>query len=95
VRGGVRRELLKSKIHRARVTGKSLHYEGSLTLDPELMEAAGLVPYEKVHVLNVNTGARFEKPELESFQPKVVHVDERNRPLPHPEHAKPSDLPVA
>jgi aspartate 1-decarboxylase len=56
----VRLELLKSKIHRARITGKNLHYEGSLTLDPELMEAAGLVPYEKVQVVNVNNGSRLE-----------------------------------
>lgn len=56
----MRLELLKSKIHRARITGKNLHYEGSLTLDPELMEAAGLVPYEKVQVVNVNNGSRLE-----------------------------------
>jgi aspartate 1-decarboxylase len=56
----VRLELLKSKIHRARITGKNLHYEGSLTLDPELMEAAGLMSYEKVQVVNVNNGSRLE-----------------------------------
>jgi len=56
----VRLELLKSKIHRAHITGKNLHYEGSLTLDPELMEAAGLVAYEKVQVVNVNNGSRLE-----------------------------------
>jgi aspartate 1-decarboxylase len=56
----VRIELLKSKIHRARITGKDVHYEGSLTLDPELMEAAGIVPYEKVQVVNVSNGSRLE-----------------------------------
>lgn len=56
----MRRELLKSKIHRARITGKNLHYEGSLTLDPELMEAAELAPYEKVQVVNINNGSRLE-----------------------------------
>lgn len=56
----MRLELLKSKIHRAHITGKNLHYEGSLTLDPELMEAAGLVAYEKVQVVNVNNGSRLE-----------------------------------
>jgi aspartate 1-decarboxylase len=54
------RILCKSKIHRATVTEANLNYEGSLTLDPLLMEAAGLVPLEQVHVLNLNNGARFE-----------------------------------
>lgn len=54
------RILCKSKIHRATVTEANLNYEGSLTLDPLLMEAAGLVPFEQVHVLNLNNGARFE-----------------------------------
>jgi len=54
------RILCKSKIHRATVTDANLNYEGSLTLDPLLMEAAGLVPFEQVHVLNLNNGARFE-----------------------------------
>jgi aspartate 1-decarboxylase len=56
----VRRSLCKSKIHRATVTDANLAYEGSITLDPVLMEAADLVEYEKVHVANINTGARFE-----------------------------------
>ncbi|MER3501276.1 MAG: aspartate 1-decarboxylase [Candidatus Fervidibacterota bacterium] len=54
------RILCKSKIHRATVTDANLNYEGSLTLDPLLMEAAGLLPLEQVHVLNLNNGARFE-----------------------------------
>lgn len=52
--------MLKSKIHRATVTQADLNYVGSLTLDPELMEAADILVHEKVQVLNVNTGARFE-----------------------------------
>ncbi len=54
------RILCKSKIHRAIVTDANLNYEGSLTLDPLLMEAAGLFPFEQVHVLNLNNGERFE-----------------------------------
>jgi aspartate 1-decarboxylase len=54
------RILCKSKIHRATVTEANLNYKGSLTLDPLLMEAAGLIPFEQVHVLNLNNGARFE-----------------------------------
>lgn len=51
--------MFKSKIHRATVTQADLHYKGSLTLDKDLMEAAGMLAYEEVHVLNINTGARF------------------------------------
>jgi aspartate 1-decarboxylase len=54
------RILCKSKIHRATVTEANLNYEGSLTLDPLLVEAAGLIPFEQVHVLNLNNGERFE-----------------------------------
>ncbi len=53
------REVLKSKIHRITITGADLNYEGSLTLDEALMEAANLVPFEKIDVYNVNNGARF------------------------------------
>ena len=56
----MRRELCKSKIHGATVTEANLYYEGSLTLDTELMEAADLVPYERVQVVNINNGARLE-----------------------------------
>ncbi len=51
--------LFKSKIHRATVTEADLNYTGSLTVDPLLLEAAGMLPYEQVHVLNINTGGRF------------------------------------
>jgi aspartate 1-decarboxylase len=53
------RVLLKSKIHRATLTGKELDYEGSVALDRRLMDAADLLPGEQVHVLNVNTGSRL------------------------------------
>ena len=53
------RVMLKSKIHRARVTGCNISYEGSITIDRKLMEAADILPYEEVHVLNINNGARF------------------------------------
>jgi aspartate 1-decarboxylase len=54
------RTMCKSKIHRATVTGADLNYVGSITIDPELMEAADLLEFEQVHVVNVNNGARFE-----------------------------------
>jgi len=53
------RILLKSKIHRAVLTGKELDYEGSIALDQRLMEAADLIPGEQVHVLNLNNGSRL------------------------------------
>ena len=53
------RTMLKSKIHRARVTDGNVGYEGSITLDKKLMEAADILPYEQVHILNVNNAARF------------------------------------
>ena len=51
--------MLKSKIHRARVTQLNIDYEGSITIDKELMEAVDILPYEQVQVLNINNGARF------------------------------------
>jgi len=53
------RTMLKSKIHRAKVTGADVDYEGSITLDRLLMEAARILPYEQVHVLDVDNGARL------------------------------------
>ena len=55
----MRRRLMKSKIHRATITSAELHYEGSLTVDTDLMAAADLVPYEEIQVVNVNNAARF------------------------------------
>lgn len=53
-------EVLKSKIHRVRVTQADLDYIGSITLDEDLMDAAGIIENEKVHVLNINNGERLE-----------------------------------
>lgn len=54
------RKMLKSKIHRARVTEADLDYEGSITISPELLHAANILPYEAVNVWNVTAGTRFE-----------------------------------
>jgi aspartate 1-decarboxylase len=113
----MRRRMMKSKIHRATVTGADLHYVGSITLDTELMRRADILENEQVHVLDIDNGNRFETyaipggpgdcclngaaarlvqpgdrvivityadyedAELEGFEPKVVHVDSRNRPV--------------
>ena len=114
----MRRTMMKSKIHRATVTGADVDYVGSITLDPELMRLADLHEFEQVHVLDVDNGARFEtyamcgstgdvilngaaarlvapgdrvivitygqydEAELASYEPRIVHVDERNRAIP-------------
>jgi aspartate 1-decarboxylase len=54
------RKMLKSKIHRATVTGADLHYEGSITIDKDLLEAADIIPYEAVCIWDVDNGSRFE-----------------------------------
>ena len=54
------RRMLKSKIHRAVITAADLDYEGSITIAPELLLAADMLPYEAVHVWNVTSGTRFE-----------------------------------
>lgn len=54
------RRMLKSKIHRASVTQADLDYEGSITISPELLKAANILPYEAVNVWNVTAGTRFE-----------------------------------
>ncbi len=54
------RTMLKSKIHRATVTGSDLHYVGSITIDADLLEAADIREHEQVHVVDVDNGARFE-----------------------------------
>jgi len=111
------RTMLKSKIHRATITGSDLHYVGSITIDADLLDAADIREHEQVHVLDVDNGARFEtytiagergsgeikingaaarlvhtgdtiivisyasysEEELESYEPRVVHVDAENR----------------
>ncbi|WP_118838783.1 aspartate 1-decarboxylase [Salinibacter ruber] len=52
--------MLRAKLHRLRVTEADLYYEGSITIDEELLDAAGMLPYEKVQVVNVNNGSRLE-----------------------------------
>jgi len=113
------RTMLKSKIHRARVTGSDLHYVGSITIDADLLDAADILEHEQVHVVDVNNGSRFEtytiagtrgsgelkingaaarlahegdtvivisyasydERGLESYEPKVVHVNQQNEIL--------------
>ncbi|MFL5782918.1 MAG: aspartate 1-decarboxylase [Thermoleophilaceae bacterium] len=113
----MRRTMLKSKIHRGRITGSDLNYVGSITVDADLLEAADIREHELVHVLDVDNGARFEtytiagvpgsgemkvngaaarlvhtgdtvivvsyaeydEEELDSYVPRVVHVDSDNR----------------
>ncbi len=112
----MRRTMMKSKIHRATVTGADLNYVGSISLDPDLMARADILAWEKVHVLDIDNGARFEtyaiagepgsgevtingaaarlvhtgdkvivvsyasyeEAELESYVPRVVHVNGSN-----------------
>lgn len=116
----MRRRMMKSKIHRAKVTGADLNYVGSISLDPELMALADILEWEQVAVLDIDNGARFETyaivggpgevtlngaaarlvhpgdrvivityaeyepAELEHFAPRIVHVDDRNQPVPDP-----------
>jgi aspartate 1-decarboxylase len=54
------RTMLKSKIHRCRITGSDLHYVGSITVDEDLLDAADIREHEQVHVVDVDNGARFE-----------------------------------
>ena len=56
----MRLTMCKAKLHRATVTQAALDYEGSITIDSQLLSAAGILPFEKVHVVNLNNGARFE-----------------------------------
>jgi aspartate 1-decarboxylase len=56
----MQRTMLKSKIHRATVTGSDLHYIGSITIDADLLDAADILEHEQVHVVDVDNGARFE-----------------------------------
>ena len=114
----MRRTLLKSKIHRATVTDADLEYEGSVTIDSDLMDAADIVEHERVEIYDVTNGARlatyamrgepgsgtvcingaaahlvrpndlviiasfaeYEETEVRGHQPRVILVDEQNRP---------------
>ena len=109
--------MMKSKVHRATITGAHLDYVGSITLDRTLMELADIREFEQVVVLDIDNGARFEtyameggpgdvilngaaarlvqpgdrvivityavyeEAELASYAPRIVHVDEANRPI--------------
>jgi len=115
----VLRTMLKSKIHRAVVTDANLNYVGSVTIDEDLLDAADILPFELVQIVNINTGARFETyaiagprgrgdiclngaaarlaqpgdivilmayaamsdEEARQVKPKIVHVNEHNRPI--------------
>jgi aspartate 1-decarboxylase len=115
----MQRFMMKSKIHRAIVTDANLNYQGSITIDKNLMELADIMPNEKVQVLNINNGARFdtyaiegergsgticingaaarlcqvgdiiiiisyaimEDEEAKNHKPKVIFVDENNKPV--------------
>ena len=65
------RVMLKSKIHRAYVTDCNIDYEGSITIDRGLMEAADILPYERVEVLNINNGARFDTYAIEGEKGEI------------------------
>lgn len=56
----MQRIMLKSKIHRATVTNANIDYEGSISIDESLMEAAGVLPFEQVHIYNISNGNRFQ-----------------------------------
>jgi len=61
------RRMLHSKIHRATITHADLHYEGTITISPELLDAADILPYEAVHIWNVTSGTRFETYAIEGL----------------------------
>jgi len=65
------RIMLKSKIHRARVTQCNVDYEGSISIDVELMREADILPYERVQVLNINNGARFSTYAIEGKEGEI------------------------
>jgi aspartate 1-decarboxylase len=56
----MKREVLGGKIHSVRITQANLAYEGSCAIDPDLLEAAGILPFERIHIYNINTGARLD-----------------------------------
>ena len=65
------RIMLKSKIHRAYVTETNINYEGSITIDKKLMEEADILPFERVEVLNLNNGARFDTYAIEGSKGEI------------------------
>ena len=84
----MRRQLFKSKIHRATVTHADLDYEGSVTIDTALMRAADILPYERVHIWNATNGSRLETYALEGAEGSgLICV---NGAAAH--HARPGDI---
>ena len=82
------KKILKSKIHRATVTDANLNYEGSITIDKELLDKSGIVEYEQVQIANINNGSRFEtyvisgdpgsgKIELNGAAARLVHLGDK------------------
>ena len=69
------REMLRGKIHRATVTDANLEYEGSITIDSHLLKASGILPFEKVQVVDINNGQRFETYVIETGRPGTVCVN--------------------
>ena len=70
--------MLKGKIHRAVVTQAELDYVGSITIDEALMEAAGIIEYQQVQVVDINNGSRLETYVI-AGEPVVVFVDDKNK----------------
>ena len=64
-------QMLKSKIHRATITEANLHYEGSISIGPDLLEAAHILPFEKVYIYNVNNGERFSTYAIEGNKGEI------------------------
>lgn len=71
----MKRFMLKSKIHRARVIDSNLHYEGSISIDKELMKKANLYPFEKVEIYNITNGSRPSTYVIESNEPGMIRVN--------------------
>lgn len=67
----MKREMFHGKIHRARVTDADLDYEGSITVGPELLDAAGIDEYERIQIVNISNGERFETYTMEGGEGEV------------------------
>ncbi len=65
------RNMLKSKIHRATVTANDIDYEGSVSIDTRLLEAADILPFEMVHILDINNGQRFTTYAIEGKEGEI------------------------
>ena len=83
----MRRTMLKSKIHRATVTGSDLNYVGSITLDADLLEAADILEHELVHVLDIDNGNRFETYTIAGARGSGEVHDQRRRRAPRARRA--------